>query len=191
MLSRSIITDEKAPCYHIPTGCLELDRLLNSGIATQSVTEIYGCSGCGKTQMAIEIMLNALFSKEFDGNVIYIGTKNCLMPEVIKERISRLANLTNATVKDKELTIKKYMQKIFYKRAMNLNDFIFSVNHASETVERAYYRNPYRLVIIDSLTFFLRGVPFERTRIANELMNVLEYATRKFVSKIFLAHPSH
>lgn len=184
MLSRTLTIEDEIACFHIPTGCLELDKLLNGGIASQSVTEVFGASGCGKTQFSIELMLNTLFS-EINGNVIYISTKECLTPESIKGKIERLVTLTNKTNVDKDVLVQKYLRRILYKRVVNLYDLIFAVYHASETVDRSYYRTPFKLVIVDSLTYFFRNQHvFERERISDELMTILEYLATKFVSKI-------
>lgn len=128
-------------------------------------------------------MLNTLFS-EVDGNVFYVSSKCCLTPGIIREKIKRLVTLTCEEKEDNKLLVQKYLNRIHYKRTTNLYDLIFAVHQAVQTVERSFYRNPIKLVIIDSLTYYLRNQrPFDRTRISYELLTVLEHMARKFVSE--------
>lgn len=52
----------------IKTGCIPLDQLLNGGIETSAITQIYGESGSGKTnlclQISIELIKNCLKKAE-------------------------------------------------------------------------------------------------------------------------------
>lgn len=173
--------------FHIPTGCLELDRLLEGGIQSFKVTEIYGASGSGKTQLSIELMLNTLFSNT-NGSVIYISTKNCLTPENIKTKINRFVDVRNKAVsslKDR-VTIHQYLQRICFKRAYTLCDMIFAIHHARECVDQFFHQpHPIKLIIVDSFTYFLRDQTYlERRRIAYELVRILENTATKFVSQL-------
>ncbi|CAK1550495.1 unnamed protein product [Leptosia nina] len=40
---------------HINTGCVSVDKLLNGGLRVGTLTEVYGESGSGKTQLALQI----------------------------------------------------------------------------------------------------------------------------------------
>jgi len=44
----------------IPTGCSELDKMLHGGFETQSVYEVYGPEGSGKTQVSMSTVVEAL-----------------------------------------------------------------------------------------------------------------------------------
>lgn len=186
-VTTTMMTNHQRARFQIPTGCLKLDELLEGGIESNKITEVYGKSGSGKTQFAIEIMLNTIFS-EVNGNVIYVSTKNCLTPDHITSKIERYLKVKNSTIKYAryKITLQKILTRIMYKRVVNLYDLIFAIYQAREATDRAYYRfESYKLIIIDSLTYFLRDQrPSERQRICHELFTVLENTAINFVSKI-------
>lgn len=43
---------------HISTGCKNIDQILFGGIPTVGISEVYGCSGVGKTQFCLQLSLN-------------------------------------------------------------------------------------------------------------------------------------
>jgi DNA repair protein RadA len=58
----------------ISTGCIELDNLLRGGIETKSVTQFYGDSGSGKTQICHSLATIVSQDKStggVDGKCIY------------------------------------------------------------------------------------------------------------------------
>ncbi len=72
----------------ISLGSESLDEMLGGGVETQSITEIYGEFGCGKTQIAHQLSVNAQISSDEENNgskVIYIDTENTFRPERIRE----------------------------------------------------------------------------------------------------------
>ena len=54
----------------IKTGCTEFDEMMGGGIESQSITEIYGAFGSGKTQVAHQLAVNVQLSEE-------IGRASC------------------------------------------------------------------------------------------------------------------
>lgn len=153
-----------------------------------------GASGSGKTQLAIELMVNALVG-DINGNVIYVSTKNCLTPENFNSKLIRYVNAFNYEEETKgghsskkELcTVQDMLKKVRFKRVFSLNELIFIVYHIREIVDKASLHNPIKLVIIDSFTHFLRDqVPLERLRISYELAGVLEDTAVKFVSRLLI-----
>jgi DNA repair protein RadA len=69
----------------ISTGSDNLDRLLLGGLETHAVTEFYGPSGVGKTQLCHTLTVNAILNKlqlnkKLD-NVIYVDTEAKFRPE--------------------------------------------------------------------------------------------------------------
>ncbi|RKO91008.1 P-loop containing nucleoside triphosphate hydrolase protein [Blyttiomyces helicus] len=56
-----------------------LDRVLKGGVPTQGITEVYGRSGCGKTQMMLQICLTVQLPRELgglDADAVYVATEN-------------------------------------------------------------------------------------------------------------------
>jgi Rad51 len=72
----------------IPTGSKELDKLFGegNGIETGALTEFYGASATGKTQICFTLC--AMVQHELNGKAIYIDTENSFRPE----RIEAIAN---------------------------------------------------------------------------------------------------
>lgn len=73
---------------HIKTLCPELDELLGGGVAPGEITEICGGPGLGKTQLCIQLAVNAQLPVEFGGvggDTLYIDTEGSLMPERVAD----------------------------------------------------------------------------------------------------------
>ena len=49
--------DERNSIRTFSTGCPTIDKTLNGGIRLGQITELYGESGCGKTQFCIQMSL--------------------------------------------------------------------------------------------------------------------------------------
>lgn len=68
----------------VSTGLLQLDMLLHNGIQVGSVTEVFGASGCGKSQLLLQIALEAQVKRKeektdsFRGRSIIISTESAL-----------------------------------------------------------------------------------------------------------------
>lgn len=183
-LKLSTIWETQKPFDYISTGSENFDRFLCGGIRTSALTEVFGASGSGKTQLAIELMLNTIFTP-VDGNVIYVSTKNCLQSDDIKNRIGRYLDvINNECSSDQEpITTEDIFKRIRHKRVFELKELIFIIYRVREIVEKSYLYNPIKLVVIDSFTHFLRDQPpLERLRISYELAGLLENAAVKFVS---------
>lgn len=75
----------------ISTGLQKLDELLKGGIPSSVITDIYGASGTGKTQLLLQICMNSLKSK---GSVLYLDTTGGFRPERMVE-MQKCQNLIN------------------------------------------------------------------------------------------------
>lgn len=65
----------------ITTGSKEFDRLIGGGVETQSITEVFGKFGSGKTQLGHQLAVNVQLPKErggLEGTAIYVDTENSL-----------------------------------------------------------------------------------------------------------------
>ncbi|SMH72196.1 ATPase domain-containing protein [Candidatus Nitrosotalea okcheonensis] len=79
----------------ISTGILGLDDLLGGGIASGTITDIFGPGGSGKTQLVMQISLNSLQ----DGTVLYLDATGGFRPERMLQLI-RLQNLEPSLLDD-------------------------------------------------------------------------------------------
>ncbi len=77
----------------IPTGLSKLDTILRGGIRFNSITEIVGCAGIGKTQLVMQI---AIIAAAMEMGCIYIDTERKLslkrMHEIAHERYEHYVN---------------------------------------------------------------------------------------------------
>lgn len=115
----------KFHCYNVamplspvlPTGCKAIDQLLGGGIHYGMITDIYGESGTGKSQLCFTICArNAeFFENSQQASVVFIDAGGTFRPE----RIVAIAN----TRKEHEI-----LDKILVKRSFSSTDQIDSIN---------------------------------------------------------------
>ncbi len=73
--------------YILPTGCNSIDNLLGGGIHYGMVTDIYGESGTGKSQLCFTICARSAeyFEHSQQARVVFIDTGGTFRPERIRE----------------------------------------------------------------------------------------------------------
>lgn len=120
----------------------ELDKLLGGGIAAGIITDIFGSSGSGKTQLAMQICVNSLQN----GKIIYQDTTSSFRPE-------RMLQLIKAKQFDEN-----FLEKIMVSRVTNISEQIEYVKKISDV-------NP-ALLVIDNITDLFS---FEYSRDSNSL----------------------
>jgi len=129
----------------ILTGSKELDNLLGGGIETGSITELYGQFGSGKTQIALQVVVNVQLPVEkggLNGTAVFIDTEGTFRPE----RIIQLAAAKN-------LDPKEALKNILVARAYNSDHQMLLAEKGEEIAEEKNVR----VVIIDSLTSHFRS----------------------------------
>jgi len=115
----------------IPTGSLSLDRLLGGGIRTGLLTDIYGPSGTGKSQLCFSLCVNSAKYLKQKEMIMFIDTVGTFRPE----RISEIA---------KQERNNEILDKIIFIRALSTYDQIKSI--------RKIYDVKPLLIIVDSAT---------------------------------------
>ena len=96
---------------HITVGSQAFDDLIGGGVETQSITEVFGEFGSGKSQISHELAVTVQLPEEqggLDGECVYIDTENTFRPE----RIEQIANGFG-------LDVEEVLQKIHVARAFN------------------------------------------------------------------------
>ena len=71
----------------------EVDDLLGGGIETQSITEVYGEFGSGKSQVTHQMAVNVQLPPEhggLDGGCIFVDTEDTFRPERIDDMVRGL-----------------------------------------------------------------------------------------------------
>ena len=115
----------------ISTGSLSLDRLLGGGIRTGLLTDVYGPSGTGKSQLCFSLCVNSAKYLKQKEMIMFIDTVGTFRPE----RVSEIAG---------QETNNEILDKIIFIRAFSTNDQIKSL--------RKIYDIKPLLIIIDSAT---------------------------------------
>src|SRR6056297_1927328 len=85
----------------------EVDDLLGGGIETQSITEVYGEFGSGKSQVTHQMAVNVQLSPEhggLDGGCIFVDSEDTFRPERIEDMLFGLPDdAIDATLEDREI----------------------------------------------------------------------------------------
>ncbi len=129
----------------ISTGTNCLDTLLDGGIETQALTEVYGEFACGKTQFCHTMCVLVQKPKEeggLEGGVLYIDTENTFRPE-------RIVSIAKANEMDPE----KVLDNIIVARAYNSAHQTLILEEAGPVIRE----NNIKLLIVDSAVGLFRA----------------------------------
>ncbi len=156
----------------LSTGSKNLDSLLGGGIESQSITEFFGEFGSGKTQIMLQLAVNATMPEEQGGlgsDVLIIDTENTFRPE----RIIQMARAKN-------LDPDETLRRIHVARAYNAHHQILLAEKAADVAKEF----PIKLLIVAYLTshfrseYVSRGSLAERQQLLNKHMHdLLKFGT--------------
>ncbi len=136
----SKVYEEKKKVNKITTGSEKIDELIGGGIETQSMSEMYGGYGSGKTQMAFQLAVNVQKEEEEGGlkkGCVFIDTENTFRPERIKE-----------IAENEGMDPEEVLDNIYVARAYNSDHQMVLTNESDEILEN----NDIGLLVVDSLT---------------------------------------
>jgi DNA repair protein RadA len=152
----------------------EVDDLLGGGIETQSITEVYGEFGAGKSQVTHQMSVNVQLPPEhggLHGSAIFVDSEDTFRPERIDDMVRGLDDeAIQATMDDREIEgspddeeamtelVEDVLDKIHVAKAFNSNHQILLAEKAKELAsdhEDSDY--PVRLLCVDSLTAHFRA----------------------------------
>ena len=91
------VLERRRDVGHISVGSEGFNDLIGGGIETQSITEVFGEFGSGKSQISHELAVTVQLPPEkggLDGECVFIDTENTFRPE----RIEQIANTYNVAV---------------------------------------------------------------------------------------------
>ncbi|MFC5278374.1 DNA repair and recombination protein RadA [Halorubrum rubrum] len=152
----------------------EVDDLLGGGIETQSITEVYGEFGSGKSQVTHQMAVNVQLSKEnggLEGGCIFVDSEDTFRPERIDDMVRGLDDDVLADEMERreiegspddeeamEELIDAFLDQIHVAKAFNSNHQILLAEKAKELAgEREESEWPIRIVCVDSLTAHFRA----------------------------------
>ena len=105
----------------VTTGSETFDALMGGGFETQSIVELYGEFGSGKTQVAHQMAVKVQLPTEMgglDGSVIIIDTENTFRPERI---IQMVGGLSPSEDPEHPWDPEEFLKNIHVARAYNSN----------------------------------------------------------------------
>jgi DNA repair protein RadA len=164
-------------------GVEEVDDLLGGGCETQSITEVYGEFGAGKSQVTHQLCVNVQLPPEhggLSGGAIFIDSEDTFRPERIDDMVRGLPDEAiqamldtyeiEGTVGDEpamEALVEAFLDNIHVAKAFNSNHQILlaekAKNLASEHEDTEW---PIRCLCVDSLTAHFRAEYIGRGELA-------------------------
>ena len=162
----------------------EVDELMGGGVETQSITEVYGEFGAGKSQVTHQLSVNVQLPREhggLEGRAIFIDSEDTFRPERIDEMVRGLPDETiEAALEQREIEgdagdedalealVEDVLDKIHVAKAFNSNHQILLAEKAQEIAgEHEDDEFPVRLLCVDSLTAHFRAEYVGRGELAN------------------------
>jgi DNA repair protein RadA len=162
----------------------ELDEMLAGGVETQSITEVYGEFGAGKSQVTHQLAVNVQLPDEqggLHGRCVFVDSEDTFRPERIDEMVKGLPDdVIEATMAEREIEgdaddeeamdelVQTFLDKIHVAKAFNSDHQILLTEKAQEiATEYEDDDYPVRLLCVDSLTAHFRAEYVGRGELAD------------------------
>ncbi len=162
----------------------EVDELVGGGVETQSITEVYGEFGSGKSQVTHQMCVNVQLPEEvggLGGSAIFIDTEDTFRPERIDQMVRGLdSDVLEAALDDRgiegdpddedalEALVEAMLEQIHVAKAYNSNHQMLLAEQALElTADSQDDEYPVRLLSVDSLTAHFRAEYVGRGELAD------------------------
>ena len=138
----------------LSTGSKAIDKIVDGGLETQTITEFYGEYGSGKSQICHQLCVNIQLPPDrggLNGAALYVDTENTF-------RLERIIQMSKHAGLDPEQVAKN----IIYAEAYTSDHQIFLLENADEIIKA----NNVKLIIVDSLTAHFRSEYLGREMLA-------------------------
>jgi DNA repair protein RadA len=152
----------------------EVDELLGGGVETQSITEVYGEFGAGKSQVTHQLAVNVQLPQEhggLGGSAMFVDSEDTFRPERIDDMVRGLPDEAIQAAMDErdidgspgddeamEALVEDFLDKIHVAKAFNSNHQMLLAEKAQELAnETQDDEYPVRLLCVDSLTAHFRA----------------------------------
>ncbi|XP_075982704.1 X-ray repair cross complementing protein spindle B [Anticarsia gemmatalis] len=140
----------------IHTGCTAIDEVLKGGLRRGTITEIYGESGSGKTQLALQIVLN-----NWAKGSVYICTEDLFPTKRFEEMKTHLPMFDPVNV--------DYGKNIFVEHITETNDLLACI---SVRLPKLLEKTELSIVVIDSIAAPFRCESVNYIKRAEELREI-------------------
>ncbi|WP_058993269.1 DNA repair and recombination protein RadA [Haloarcula sp. CBA1127] len=185
----STVLERREQIGKLSWGVDEVDDLLGGGVETQSITEVYGEFGAGKSQVTHQLSVNVQLPAEhggLEGSAIFVDSEDTFRPERIEQMVKGLADEVladtmvlhgiveeeaDADPTDEDLLddlVASVLEKIHVAKAFNSNHQILLAEKAQEIASESQEEEfPVRLLAVDSLTAHFRAEYVGRGELAD------------------------
>ncbi len=170
---------------YVTTGSNEFDKLLGGkGIESQSITEVFGKFGSGKSQLAFQLCVTVQLPEKdggLDGDAILIDSENTFRTR----RIDELA-------RHRGLDPKKVLSRIHVARAFSTDHQMLLAEKIPDLIEKK--GRPIKIIIIDSLTglfraeYIGRGTLADRQQKLNKHLHLLQRLADRYNIAVFVTN---
>lgn len=154
---------QRQELIQITTGSKELDRLLQGGVETGSITELYGEFRCGKSQLAHTLCVTCQLPLDQgggEGKALYIDTEGSFRPS----RLLQIAERYGLNGQD-------VLDNVAYARAYNSDHQCSLLLQASAMMAESRYA----LLVVDSATALYRTDYSGRGELSARQMNLARF----------------
>ncbi|MDS0255175.1 DNA repair and recombination protein RadA [Haloarcula argentinensis] len=185
----STVLERREQIGKLSWGVDEVDDLLGGGVETQSITEVYGEFGAGKSQVTHQLSVNVQLPAEhggLEGSAIFVDSEDTFRPERIEQMVKGLDDEVladtmvlhgiveeeaDADPTDEDLLddlVASVLEKIHVAKAFNSNHQILLAEKAQEIASESQEEEfPVRLLAVDSLTAHFRAEYVGRGELAD------------------------
>ena len=182
--SGSQVLERRQQIGKLTWGAEEVDEMLGGGVETQSITEVYGEFGSGKSQVTHQLCVNVQLPEELGGlrgSAMFIDSEDTFRPERIDDMVRGLSDeAIEALLEDREIEgspgdddtmeelLESVLDNIHVAKAFNANHQMLLAEKAQELAsEHEDSEYPIRLLCVDSLTAHFRAEYVGRGELAD------------------------
>lgn len=155
--------EDRKSLVTLTTGSMELDKLLEGGVETGSMTEVFGEFRTGKTQLAHTLCVTcqmAVTDGGGEGKAIYIDTEGTFRPNRLREIAERFGM-------DPAVTL----ENVAYARAHNSEHQLELLKMAAAIMSQ----DRYALLVVDSATALYRTDYSGRGELSERQMQMAQF----------------
>ena len=157
---------------NIVTFSRHIDQLLSGGITLGHVTEIAGMPGTGKTQLAMQLCVNAALPTKFggvEGRAIYIDSEGSFTPERTYEMAQALVTHVTSSAQrhhtpgpSQNWTPESILDGIQVYRVHDETSQTSTLYNLPQYMEQQHLQDrnglPIKLIVLDSIAFHYRAI---------------------------------
>lgn len=177
------VMERRRDVGRITVGSEAFNELIGGGIETQSITEVFGEFGSGKSQISHELAVSVQLPRDqggLEGECVFIDTENTFRPE-------RVEQIASGFDMDPEETL----QNIHIARAFNSSHQILMADKVNELIQSG---TNIKLVIVDSLMAHFRAEYVGRESLAtrqqklNQHLHALQNIANTYNVAVFITN---